>query len=168
MAPRAIAYAGRDEGALLLRLKILTGDALEDVTAECLLALGTLSRTKALDFIANYLDSPYEAIAQSAAMAIGEMRDESALTVLIERWEHAAQPDNRKTLALPIALSRLPRSLDFLLNIIATDTPAVAAAAIEALTIYRHVDSARSRVEAAVKERNDAQITAAYAKTFAS
>lgn len=44
----------------------------------------SLSRTKSLYFIQKYLDSPNPALSESAAMAIGEMRDESALTVLID------------------------------------------------------------------------------------
>ncbi len=166
MAARAIAYAGRDEGALLLRLKILTGDQIDDVTGECLIALAALSRTKSLSFIKKYLDSPSPALAESAAMAIGEMRDESALTILIEHWLRDPFPESRKSLALPIALSRLPRSLEFLLNIVATESEAVSAAAIEALLIYRHVDAARARIESAVASRNSPKITATYKKHF--
>jgi hypothetical protein len=83
------------------------------------------------------------------------------------RWKRLSR---RSRASAPPALP--PRlncksSLEFLLNIIATDTPTVAIAAFEALTIYRHVESARSRVEAVVKERNNAQVTAAHARTFA-
>lgn len=167
MAARAIAYAGRDEGALLLRLKILTGDPIDDVTGECLIALAGLSRTKALPFIRKYLDSPNPTLAESAALAIGEMRDESALTILLEQWQRDALPESRKTLALPIALSRLPRSLEFLLAAIATEPESVAGAAVEALAIYRHAEAPLARVKAAVEARRSPKLTAQFEKALA-
>jgi len=166
MAARAIAYSGRDEGALLLRLKILTGDVVEDVTGECLLALANLSRGRAISFIAKYLDSPSPTIAEAAALALGEMRDEGALTVLIERWLGEVLGEVRKSFALPISLSRLPRSLEFLLNVVASEAEPVAAAAVEALVIYRHVDTARVRIESAVASRNSVDLRAQYEKLF--
>ena len=69
-------------------------------------------------------------------------------------------------LALPIALSRLPRSLEFLLTIVATESEPVAAAAIEALVIYRHVEAVRGRIQAAVAPRKSAKLDAAYKKNF--
>jgi HEAT repeat protein len=168
MAARAIAYSGRDEGALLLRLKILSGDKVDDVTAECLLALGNLARTKALPFVRRYLDSPYPALAEAAAMALGEMRHESALAVLLEEWERNSMTESRKALTLPIALSRLPRSLEFLIQVVEKQPEPVAAAAIEALRIYRHDDATRARIQAAIDSRKSKSeaLHGLYAKLF--
>jgi hypothetical protein len=154
MAARAIAYAGREEGALLLRLKILTGDRSDDVTAECLLALANLSRVKALPFIQTYLASRNPALAEAAAMALGEMRHESALNLLLEEWQRSPFPQSRQTLTLPVALSRLPQSVDFLINVLTHDPEPVAAAALEALAIYRHDGTTSSRIHTALKTRN--------------
>src|SRR4051794_1844991 len=98
LAARAIAYAGRDEGALLSRLKVLSGDVAEEVTAECLLALANLARGKALAFVKKYLDSPSPGLAEAAALALGEMRTDAALDVLIARWDRDALPEFRKPL----------------------------------------------------------------------
>jgi hypothetical protein len=166
MAARAIAYAGRDEGALLLRLKILAGDKLDDVTAECLLALGNLARTRALPFVRRYLDSPHPALAEAAAMALGEMRHESALAVLLEEWERSSLTESRKSLTLPIALSRLPKSLEFLIDIVGKQSEPIAAAAVEALRIYRHDDATRAKIQTAIDSRKSETLRAQFAKAF--
>ena len=166
MAARAIAYAGRDEGALLLRLKILTGDRSDDVTAECLLALANLSRTRALSFIQPYLQSRNPSLAEAAAMALGEMRHESALNLLLAEWQRSPFPESRKSLTLPIALSRLPQSLDFLMNVLTNDPEAIATAALEALAIYRHDDATRSRIQTALQSRNAPVLNQLFQKTF--
>jgi len=65
--------------------------------------------------------------------------------VLLDEWEHNSLTDSRKTLTLPIALSRLPKSLDFLIEVVAKQPEPIAAAAIEALRIYRHDESTCAR-----------------------
>jgi hypothetical protein len=166
MAARAIAYSGRDDGALLLRLKILVGDPSDDVTVECLLALGNLSKARALPFIAKYLDSSNDALAEAAAMALGEMRHESALAILLEKWERDALPELRKPLALPIALSRLPRSLDFLLQVIGEAPVPLASAALEGLRMYRHDDAIRDRIRRAAQNRQPPNLEPVFDKLF--
>jgi HEAT repeat protein len=166
MAARAIAYSGRDDGALLLRLKILVGDPSDEVSVECLLALGNLAKTRALPFIAKYLDSSNDALSEAAAMALGEMRHESALAILLEKWERDALPELRKPLTLPIALSRLPRSLDFLVNVIGEAPVSLASAALEALRMYRHDEAVRGRIREAVRSRERAELEAVFDKLF--
>jgi HEAT repeat protein len=166
MAARAIAYSGRDDGALLLRLKILVGDPSDDVTVECLLALGNLVKTRALQFITKYLDSSNDALAEAAAMALGEMRHESALAILLEKWERDALPELRKPLTLPIALSRLPRSVDFLVKVVGEAPISLASAALEALRMYRHDDAIRSRIRQAVQSRKPPDLEPLFDKLF--
>jgi hypothetical protein len=164
MAARALAYAGRDEGALLLRLKILLGDPVEDVVAECLVALGALARGRALSFIRRYLDAREPAIAESAALAIGEMRTADALGALMEQWER--DPLARRALALPIALTRLPLAQEFLVGVVEREKEEAASAAVEALRIYRHDDGLRGRVRAAVEGRGLAKLSEMFRRTF--
>lgn len=166
MAARAIAYSGRDEGALLLRLKILTGDREDVVVGECLLALGNLSRGRALPFIRQRLDDPNPTIAESAALAIGEMRDVAALEVLTDRWATHLLSETREALALPIALSRLPRSVEFLLAAVANEAESVAIKVVEALAIYRHDASIAGKARAAVEYRGLGRLTEAFRTAF--
>jgi hypothetical protein len=164
MAARALAYAGRDDGALLLRLKILNGDDDSDVTAECLVALGALARGKAIPFLRKYLDHQNPTLAEAAALALGEMRHAEALALLFEQW--ARDPFARQRLALPIALSRLPQSADFLIQAVREQKEEIATAGVEALRIYRHDDAVRAAVAAAVDARNIAALTDRFHKSF--
>jgi HEAT repeat protein len=96
LAARAVAYSEREEGALLLRLKILSGDREEEVTCECINALGRLSGVKSLDFIERLMDRVHpETIQDAAAMAIGQMRRPAALAILLKHWESSIFPDRR-------------------------------------------------------------------------
>jgi HEAT repeat protein len=171
MAARAIAYAGRDEGALLLRLKVQMGDPGEPpddtaVLGECLVALGSLSRLRAVPFMQKYLDDARSTIAESAAIALGEMRHAEPLGVLLEQWERDRAMSTRHNLLLPIALSRLPAAIDFLVNLVASETEGHASAAVEALRIFRHDDAIRGRVESAIRARNFPRLTASFEKHF--
>jgi HEAT repeat protein len=166
MAARAIAYAGRPEGQLLLRLKIRTGDKSPTVTAECLIALANLARAKALPFIQGYLDALDPTVAEGAAMAIGEMRDPTALALLTERWNHDGFAESRMALALPIALSRLPQSIDFLLAALPDVAEPVAARILEALRIYRHDTAITQRIRTGVDSRSAPALTATFHKFF--
>src|SRR5579884_470025 len=84
-AVRAIACLTGDTGALLLRLKIPTGDAEIDVMAECFSGLLRADAERSLAFVAGYLDHPDDTIAEAAILAIGETRSEAAVSVLAEK-----------------------------------------------------------------------------------
>jgi HEAT repeat protein len=167
LAARAVAYTGWDKGALLLRLKILTGDREPEVTAECVVALASLERVRALEFIERFLGGRNETVAGAAALALGEMRHASALRVLLERWELDRSVEGRTTLVLPIALSRLPESVEFLAGVIQSGDERLAVAAVEALRIYRHDEAACAKIRAAVEGRGAEAVTRMLAEAFA-
>ena len=101
-------------------------------------------------------------------MALGEMRHESALAILLEKWERDALPELRKPLTLPIALSHLPRSLDFLVQVIGEASVPLASAALEALRMYRHDDAIRTRIRQAVQGRQPPDLEPVFNKLFES
>ena len=114
LAACATAYSEREEGALLVRLKILAGDREEEVMAECFAALGRLSGVKALDFLQRFLDAAHpQSIQDAAAMAIGQLRRPAALAILLKQWKASVIPEHRIGLLLPIALSRLSEGVEF-------------------------------------------------------
>jgi hypothetical protein len=167
LAARAIAYAARDEGALLLRLKVLAGDRDENVTCECLLAMGNLAGVRALPLLRKYLDdSAHPALAESAAMALGEMRNRDALAALLGRWERSAFAADRRALLLPIALSRLAEAIEFLMNVVEREPESIAAAAIEALQMYRHDSAIKDRLRAVLAKRASAALDVRMTKAF--
>ena len=112
-AVRAIAYWGTQAGALLLRFKILSGDPETEVLGECLSGLLYLDR-RSLDFVAGYLDHENDALAEGAALALGESRREEAFEIL---KRHVDSPI-RATIMLAIALLRRDDAIDYLKSLL--------------------------------------------------
>ena len=73
-AVRAVAYHGGDSGLPLLRLKVLSGDREPEVLSECFLAMLRISPEVSVEFVERFLDAEEAAIAESAALALGESR----------------------------------------------------------------------------------------------
>jgi HEAT repeat protein len=165
-AARAVAHAGRDEGAALLAMKIRLGDKEPAVTAECLAALLRLAPAKGVDVAAGYLDHPDDELRMAALMALGESRRPEALKLLKQRYEAELNVAKRGPLLLPIALTRQPDAIEFLIAIVDEERPAAAAEAVAALATFRGDDTVRARVEGIVNDRNEADLRAAFEKHF--
>jgi HEAT repeat protein len=170
MGARAVAYTENEPaGAPLLRMKILAGDQVPDVTAECLSGLLKLAPRKSLAFVARFLDSRDQDMRDAAMMAMGDSRQPAALDLLKERYAQELIGDRKRVWLLPIAMTRLPQSIDFLMTVIADEHPLTAAAAIEAIGKIHHADeSLRSKVEAQIKTRSEDELRRAFEKSFRS
>jgi hypothetical protein len=153
-AARAIAYAGRDEGALLLRLKIHHGDREPEVIGECLAALVRLAPAKSVEFVARFLHAADPNVAEAAALALGESRQRPALEALRQRASRTLDPRMRRAMFLGIAMLRLPESFEHLLSLIGSAEVGAVNDVIDALAIYRHDDPARARIASAVDARD--------------
>ena len=166
-AVKAIAHRGGFDAELLLRLKALSGDPEVDVTAECLAGLMGVEPARSLAFVADFLRSPDEAIAEAAALALGESRELAALPVL---WNHRAHsilsPGMEDAVLLAVALSRRDEGVAYLLDAVANDTPTNAARAVTALRIYAHDAQVSRRVRAAVESRDAAAAWRAFREYF--
>jgi hypothetical protein len=179
-AARALAYSGRDEAALLLRLKALSGDREVDVTAECLAGLMRIAPRQSLRLIEAVIDASIRpgvradpaALAQAdslrdaAALAVAGWRHPDALALLTARYTQWLDDSFRKSLLLAIATLRLPQAVDFLMGIVENGPVPAADDALEALRIYRHDDAIRQRVTGVVQGRGDPKLVKAFATTF--
>jgi HEAT repeat protein len=125
-AARAIAYWGTLAGALLLRFKILTGDREPEVIGECFNGLLHIEGARAVDFVAGYLEDQSEAVAEGAALALGESRRPEAFEIL----KRHAKSYLRRTALLAIALLRSDASVEYLKSLLPD------ADAAKALEIY--------------------------------
>jgi HEAT repeat protein len=163
---RAVAGDGRDEGALLLRLKVLAGDAEPEVIRECLSATLKLSPEKSLAFVAGFLDSPDEALRDAAAHALGTSRLTAAFALLKDEWEHTILPDRKHMLLNTIGQMRIDAAIEFLLERIRDDNRTTALAAIKAMSPHKHDTPFRDRVAAAVAERDETAVTQAFGEQF--
>lgn len=151
-AARAIAASGLTSGALLLRLKALSGDEPE-VLGECLAGLLRAAPTQSLDFVAKFLEHREEAVAEAAALALGDSRLENALAVLCEAFERTRAPSLRRTLLLAIALLRRESAIDFLLDLVRNGAAQTSADAAAALAMYEKDPNLQERLESARNAR---------------
>lgn len=153
-AARALAYSGDPASVPLLHFKVLTGDTHAAVLYECFLALLKLDVDTSLPSVAEYLKNADSAIAESAALALGESRQESAFAVLRDAWEDTFDAERRRTLLLALATLRSEPALDYLLDIVRHEARVHADAALEALRMYQRDETIWRRVEKAIAERD--------------
>jgi HEAT repeat protein len=151
-AARAIGYAGNTEaGEPLLRYKALVGDEHPQVLCDCFGALLQLTPEASLSFVASFLQRDDVAVAEAAAVALGESQLVQAFPFLETAWEDAIGTEMRQTLLLAIALLRHERPLNFLLGLLAKPG-STADHAFAALRMYRSEARIWRRVEEALRE----------------
>ena len=165
-AARAFSGCSRLEAEPVLRLKALMGDDEAEVVGECFGALLSLGRASSLAFVADFLEPRREAVAQAAALALGESRLERAVGILIRAYEDCADPDIQRTELLSLAMTRREPALDFLLGQVAEAEIPRAARALAALAIHRHDERLAKRAEAVVRERDNARLTKVFEHEF--
>jgi len=165
-AVRALASNGGESGALLLKLKLLTGETEPDVLAECFSGLLACTPQRSLPLVAKYIDSDDVAVAEAALLAIGSSRLPEALDVLKKRWQEPLRASLRKILLLAIAMLRSEEAIEFLLLLLAESNAHVARDVMTALAVFRTNERVRTRVEAAISRRNDPSLTEAFRQEF--
>ncbi len=172
-AARALASNGGESGALVLRLKILTGDSDPEVLAECFAGLlaatsGSPGRVgdDALDFVARYADSEDDAIAEAAILALGATRSPKAITILKEKWERTLPGPLKKILLLALTTSRNEDALTFLLTQLETAPVSSATEILAALASQHPADRVRQSIEATLTCRADKSLLATFHQNF--
>ncbi len=160
-AARAIAYSNQPDGIPLLRLKVKLGDANPQVLSECFLALLQLT-PKSLPLVASFLSASRQpndvAIAEMAALALGESRLPEAFPPLQKFWARTADAELKKTGLLAIAMLHQDAPLNFLFDLIATGRLADAQDAIAALSLYKQEKDLWHRLCQIVEMRGDATL----------
>ncbi|HEU5415416.1 MAG TPA: hypothetical protein VFW31_16735 [Candidatus Angelobacter sp.] len=164
-AVRALAVNGGPAGALLLKLKLLTGDSEPDVLTECFSGLLAAAPERSLRLIAGFVDSEDLAVAEAALLALGSSRLREAFEVLKARWETAAGP-LRKTVLLAIGMVRSDETIEFLLALLAECSPATAKDVLAALALFRDNEKVRSRVESVVARRKEKSVSEGFDQEF--
>jgi len=165
-AVRAIGESGRPEGVLLLRLKTLLGDTEIEVVGECFGSLLGLDPAGSVDFVAKFLKSEAEGMAEQAALALGESRLAAAFPILRDAWEGGGARELRRTLMTAIALLRVDDALEFLLERLGAESGPVAADALAGLAFYARDEAVLARVERIIRERGDGALEAVFAREF--
>ncbi len=151
-AVRAIAASGLPGGSLLLRLKALAGDEPE-ILGECFAALFRVESAQALEFVASFMDHKDEAIAESAALALGDCRLEEALDILRGKFDQSVGLPLRRTLLVAIALLRREAAIDYLIELVENGGKQSSAEAVAALAMYENDPALQERVARALRSR---------------
>lgn len=171
-AVRALAANGGAAGNLLLRLKILTGDTVVEVIAECfagmLLNSGSAPSESTVAFVAGYADSEDPAIAEAAVLALGASHSSRAVAFLKQKWNKLRAGRLKKVLLLSLASSRNDEALAFLLALLEACPNSTAAEILAVLAAQRPSASIRQSVRSALSRRKDAALLAAFDRDFAA
>ena len=167
-AIRALGVNGGEAGVLLLRLKVLTGDTEPAVMAECFSALLVASADKSVKFVAKYIDSDDEPTAEAAMLALGESRLPAAYLVLKEKWNRTVLMPVKRALLAAMAALKLEEAIAFLISLVESANAETAAAAVEALSIYRHNERVSESVRTAALTRKEKAIVEQYRDSFGS
>jgi hypothetical protein len=120
---RAIEQVGSTSGALLLRLRAILAADEPEVLGACFSGILHIEGRGALSWVSRFLAAGDD-IAAEAALAIAADRSPEAFSVLHKRFLHDPQPDPwfRAVLLSAISLTRQPEALDFLLDLIRTES----------------------------------------------
>jgi HEAT repeat protein len=153
-AVRAIAACGLPGDALVLRLKALSGDQETEVMGECFAGLLRVEPARSLAFVAAFLHSGHEAVAEAAALALGDARLESAFAILRDAFQQPHSRALRRTLLLAIALLRREPAIDFLLELVRSGEGQASADAAAALAMYDQEPKLRERLNSARASRS--------------
>lgn len=153
-AARAISCGNPFEAEAVLRLKVHVGDTEPQVIGECFGALLAIAPEHSLPFVAAYLHEKDEALQEYAALALGESRRPEALQLLRDAWADIVTAAGRGALIRAAALHRSEGAFAWLLEIIESGTPMLAAVAVEALSVYERNSKLLEQVNAA-KARRD-------------
>jgi hypothetical protein len=128
---RAIEQVGSPPAALLLRLRAVLGTDEPEVLGACYSGILRLEGVKAIPWVARFLTSADDNAAE-AALAIAGTHSAEGFNALRECFAKANDPWWRSVLLSAIALTRQDAAVEFLLDLVRTES-LNAEAAIEAI-----------------------------------
>jgi hypothetical protein len=166
-AIKVLTELGRESCEMLLRFKTLQGDKEPEVLGDCFSGLIAIAPARSLPFVAQFLSSDNPAVAEEAALAIGNSRLKDAYLLLRDFLDQCSKPAFKRLLLLPIALTRCEEAFLLLLGIVREEPSDYAAIAVQALSIYGDNPERREKMREAVYLRNVPAITDAFMKTIA-
>jgi len=149
---------------IVLRHKILQGDAEPEVIAQCFSSLVKAAAEESLDFISDFLASDDDVLRESAALALGESRLDEALHILIDASDNLFAIDTLvPSFYRAIALQRKNKAYDYLLDKVANSPAAQASYAIAALSLYNYNQELKEKIISITEKRGLKQLSDAIA-----
>ncbi len=182
-AIRAIAAAGGDGAILLLRMRALAAsseppESRPEIMGHCYAALLSLEGTAAIPFLVRFLKAQDDCSAE-AALALGASRTPEALDALLRYLQPPAdtiaprishppvylEPAFAVALLTGIALTRHPKAIDTLLELVATEST-LSEAALDALATANLGSDVTDRLAAIVNRLESSRMTRLHHKYF--
>jgi len=165
----AVILSGLDDerSELLLRQRVIAGDARPENCGDYFRALLSLNPRRSMPFVVRYLDDPDTAIVDEAIIALGESRIPEALDHLKRLFAYTIDGERLGVLILAISLLRSDDAADFLLQIVREQGAKQALAAIDALRIYRDREEIMEKLRQAAESRHDEKLSARLGKMLA-
>ncbi len=164
-AAQALAYVGSEAAAMVLRLKAQLGDE-ADVLSECLSGLMTIAPEANLAFVSEFLNPLAPDQCEAAALALGKTKLPGALEALKACWQRSHQQALRDQILLAISMMRLPAAIDFLLELVASDSEASALSAMTALKFHRYDQKLCERLTQTVKKSDSGALQSRLDRDF--
>lgn len=133
----AIGQLGREEGAMLLRLRVLVVDAEGEVLGQCFASLLALTPSEGVAFAGEFLSSRDADVRLEAACALAGSREVSAIGVLREFWSSIVPVETRRAVIYSLGASTLREAALWLLEIARSGNREWKGWAVEALRTSR-------------------------------
>jgi HEAT repeat protein len=152
-AVRAIATAGSEAAALLLRLKAHIGDKEPDVMADCFSGLLAVEGGEALPLVTSFADGRAREVREAAILALGESRRAEAVEWLKEKFARTADGETRQAILLALATSRTEAAIEFVIGLIRSGSEQASAMALSAMEVNRGDRRIQEEVEKALQHR---------------
>jgi hypothetical protein len=154
-AAQGFGDAGRRDAAAVLRYKLLAASDEPDVLAACFDSLFHLAPLESAAFAIELLALDNDERAQSAALALGGARSDTAFEPL-RAWSNRCTPDVRRRVGyVALALLRSDAANAVLLEVVRAASRHDALAAANALATFKHVDAIAEALRAAFATTND-------------
>jgi HEAT repeat protein len=165
-AALAIAQFGRDEGAPLLRLKLLLGDREPEVIGQCCSSLLDLAPRQALPLLQRLLNHAEEEVRIEAASALAASRETEAIEILKSVWKGKVSAPVRQAILISLGASPLRSAAEFLLGVFSDPSHEWAAEALTALASSRFHEELREAAKRAVESSSDARLRQLFERQF--
>ena len=166
LAVETLSSIASEQSELMLRMKLHAGDDEPGVLAEAFKGLMQHAPLESIDIVANFLGHDDMAIAEGAALALGESKRPEAFEALRAAWDANLMENYRCMLTLPVALLRSDAAFDFLCDGIATASVESAAALIRALALYAGDPACMKAVRKAVAAREEPELAQTFEDAF--
>ncbi len=166
IAIQTLAWMGSEQSELLLRMKVLATDPEPDVLAAAFQALMEIAPDRSFEFVASYIENGNLAVAEGAALALGESKSREAFLRLKSAWEDSLVEAFRQMLALPVALVRSDESFEFLVQCADSASRETTLAIVRALALYGGDSGKVSTVREVVEGRHDRDISSVFGEVF--